>query len=232
MDELTHLERDRVYRRAQGFRWLANYLYKVPKEGKTMLFIPPVDDRQELVKKIHRDIGHFGIHRMLDRLKRNYWWKGMEDTVKDVLKACMPCARTKAGFRVSGTELQPLKMQGIMFRWGIDFAGPLLVTNRGNAYVMVCIEHTTKWIELMALPTKASAHVARAFLENILSRYGVPGVVLTNQGTEFQGQFHTLLSIQKIPHRSISRENPQADGLAKKKKKSTDFKTELPTMSV
>ena len=87
-----------------------------------MLFIPPIDDRQELVKKIHRDIGHFGIHRMLDRLKRNYWWKGMEDTVKDVLKACVPCARTKAGFRVSGTDLQPLKMQGIMFRWGIDFA--------------------------------------------------------------------------------------------------------------
>ena len=190
LDELTHLEKDRVYRRAQGFRWLAKYLYKMSKEGKTMLFIPPVDDRQELVNKIHRDIGHFGIHRMLDRLKRNYWWKGMEDTVKDVLNACVPCARTKAGFRVSGTEPQPLKMQGIMFRWGIDFAGPLPVTKRGNAYVMVCIEHTTKWIELIALPTKAYAHVARAFLENILSRYGVPGVVLTDQGTEFQGKFH------------------------------------------
>ena len=80
---------------------------------KNHVFISPVDDRQELVKKIHRDIGHFGIHRMLDRLKRNYWWKGMEDTVKDVLKACVPCARTKAGFRVSGTELQPPKMQGV-----------------------------------------------------------------------------------------------------------------------
>ena len=80
----------------------------------------------------------------------------MEDTVKDVLKACVPCARTKAGFRVSGTELQPLKMQCIMFRWGIDFAGPLPVMKRGNAYVMMCIEHTTKRVELIALPTKAS----------------------------------------------------------------------------
>ena len=79
---------------------------------------------------------------------------------------------------------------------------------------MVCIEHTTKWIELIALPTKA--HVARAFLENILSRYGVPGVVLTDEGTEFQGKFHLLLAEQEITHRIISRENPQADGLAER----------------
>ena len=103
-----------------------------------------------------------------------------------------------------------------MFRWGIDFAGPLPVTKRGNTYVMVCIEHTTKWVELIALPTKASAHVAHAFLDNILSRYGVPGVVITDQGTEFQGKFHTLLAAQEITHRVISRENPQADGLAER----------------
>ena len=139
------------------------------------------------MKKIHRDMGHFGVHRMLDRLHRNYWWKGMEETVKQVVKACVPCARTKAGFRVSGSELQPLSLQGLMFRWGIDFAGPLTTTERGNRYVLVCIEHCTKWVELIALPSKSSANVARAFLENIISRYGVPGVVLTDQGSEFKG---------------------------------------------
>ena len=83
-----------------------------------------------------------------------------------------------------------------MFRWGIDFAGPLPTSDRGNKYILVCIEHFTKWVELIPLPSKSSANVARAFLENVLSRYGVPGVVLTDQGTEFQGEFHTLLSKQ------------------------------------
>ena len=122
---LSPLEKDRVYRRARGFRWLAHQLYKIQQEGPSMLVVPPVKERDELVKKIHRDMGHYGIHRMLDRLRRTYWWKGMDDTVKNVLKRCLPCARTKAGFRTSNTELHPLKMQGIMFRWGIDFAGPL-----------------------------------------------------------------------------------------------------------
>ena len=51
----------------------------------------------------------------------------------------------------------------------------------------------TKWVELIALPSKASSYVARTFMEQILSRFGVPGVVLTDQGTEFQGEFQTLL---------------------------------------
>ena len=104
----------------------------------------------------------------------------MDTTVTEEVKACMPCARTKAGFRVFRKELQPLPLQGLMFRWGIDFVGPLPTTKRGNKYVLVCIEHMTKWVELIPLPSKASPFVAQAFLENILSRFGVPGVVLTD----------------------------------------------------
>lgn len=113
----------------------------------------------------------------------------MDDTATQVVKACMPCAKTKAGFRVSGKELQPLNLQGLMFRWGIDFAGPLPTTRRGNGFVLVCIEHCTKRMELIPLPSKASTNVARAFLENILSRYGVPGVVLTDQGLNLKVNF-------------------------------------------
>ena len=191
-------------------------LSDIQHNGSRLLLVPPPSERQELVRSVHRDMGHFGIHRILDRMRRNYWWKGMDATATQVVKACMPCARAKVGFRVFGKELQPLHLQGLMFRWGIDFAGPLIETKRGNKYVLVCIEHFTKWVELIPLPSKSSAHVARAFLENIISRYGVPAVVLTDQGTEFQGEFQSLLSKQQITHRVASKENPQADGLAER----------------
>ena len=41
-------------------------------------------------------------------------------------------------------------------------------------------------------------------------------MVLTDQGTKFMGQFRSLLAKQEITHRIISRENPQADGLAER----------------
>ena len=81
-----------------------------------MLLILPPDEREELVKEIHRAVARFGIHRMLNRLRRNCWWLRMEETVKNVVRACVPCARTKTRFRLSGTDIQHLKLQGILFR--------------------------------------------------------------------------------------------------------------------
>ena len=102
------------------------------------------------------------------------------------------------------------------YRWGVDFAGPLDASPKGNKYVMVCIEHFSKWVELVPVPSKSSAGVARAFLEGVLSRYGALGEVITDQGGEFQGEFHTLLSKHEITHRIASRDHPQSDGLAKR----------------
>lgn len=34
-----------------------------------MLLVPQPQEQEESVKRVHRNIGHFGEHRMLDRLK-------------------------------------------------------------------------------------------------------------------------------------------------------------------
>ena len=95
---LSPLEKDHVYRRARGFRWLAHQIYKVQREGPMLLVVPLVIDREELVQKIHRDKGHYGIHRMLDRLCRTYWWKGMDETVKSVLQIVCHVQEQKQDF--------------------------------------------------------------------------------------------------------------------------------------
>ena len=50
----------------------------------------------------------------------------------------------------------------------------------------------------------------------MLSRFGAPGQVLTNQAKEFQGAFQTLLTNQQIAHGLASREHPQAQGLVER----------------
>ena len=82
--------------------------------------------------------------------------------------------------------------------------------------MLVCIEHFTKWVELIPLPSKSSKDAARALLDGVLSRYGAPGEVLTHQGREFRGEFQTLLAAHEITHRLSSREHPQSDGLAER----------------
>ena len=207
--------KDRVYRRAKAYRWMADGVYKL-LEGGSMVVVPRIADRMAITLEAHRGLGHYGVQRTLDRLQKNYWWRGMGDSVVSTIKSCYSCARVKAGFKESGQELQPLPIRGLGYKWGVDFAGPLEVTTAGNKYVMVCIEHFTKWIELIPVPSKCSKGAARGLLEGVLSRFGAPREIITDMGGEFQGEFGHLLAKHEITHRIASRENPQSDGLAER----------------
>ena len=66
-------------------------------EGGALLAVPPPSYRMQLALDTHKGMGHFGVQRVIDRLRKNYHWRGMGDTVVNVVKACLPCARVKAG---------------------------------------------------------------------------------------------------------------------------------------
>ena len=78
------------------------------------------------------------------------------------------------------------------------------------------VEHFSKWLELVALLDRYSEGAAYAFLDRVLSHFGAPAEVLTDQGTEFRGEFETLCDRALIDHRTTSRDHPEADGLAER----------------
>jgi hypothetical protein len=76
------------------------------------------------------------------------------------------------------------------------------------------VEHFSKWIELVPSPDKSSEGVAYAFLNRVFSHFGALAEVLTDQGTELQGEFQVLCEKVLIDHRTTSRDHLEADGLA------------------
>jgi hypothetical protein len=81
---------------------------------------------------------------------------------------------------------------------------------------MIMIEHFSKWVELVALLDKSSHSTNQAFLQQVLSRFGACVECLTDQGSEFRGEFQDLLDHALIDHQRTSRDHPQADGLAER----------------
>ena len=67
----------------------------------------------------------------------------------------------------------------------MDFARPMPTTKRGKKYVLVMIEHFTKWVELVPLPNKTADLTAATFLESVLSRFGA----------QKKSEWHILLKI-------------------------------------
>jgi hypothetical protein len=65
---------------------------------------------------------------------------------------CEVCERVMSSFNTLSSQLQPLPYMELGYRWSLDFAGPLVVTPRGVKFILVLVEHFSKWIDFVALP--------------------------------------------------------------------------------
>jgi hypothetical protein len=72
-------------------------------------------------------------------------------------------------------------------KWGMDFVGPIkpMAARMGNHYIQVAISYATKWVEGRALRTNTATVTAKFLYEQILSRYGCPLTLVSNQGNHF-----------------------------------------------
>ncbi|XRB11143.1 reverse transcriptase [Pseudoscourfieldia marina] len=182
--------------------------------------VPKPSERAELVRRAHEDTGHFGVRRTAGMLARQYYWQGMVGQVERHIRQCAACARAKArpqrGAVLEGQKLQPLPIRGLFYRWQVDLAGPFQTTSRGNKYIMVMIEAFSKALIVVPLPNKEASTTSQVFLLHVLSQYGACAEVVTDNGSEFKGEFDELLERALIDHRWTSRGHPQADGLAER----------------
>ena len=213
----------RIQSRAATYSFYKGRLIHHFPDG-TQKVVPDVPERLPLIRNLHRRCGHYGQKRTLSLLSHMYWWPGMSLDVKEAVRSCEICDVVKSGLVHSEpSKLQSLPIMGMFYRWSLDLAGPLPISKRGNRFVLVMIEHFSKWIELVVLPRKESSLVADAFLQRVLTLYGAPAEVLTDQGTEFAGQFQSLCDVALIDHRRTSRDHPQADGLAERMVQTVKF---------
>lgn len=215
MSGLTAAQKERVVQRAKRYRWRDGYLLRLLSTGGEQLVTPP-HERSALIHKVHANLGHFGIKRTYSLLVLYFFWKGMYAKVKEVVLRCEHCDRVKTSFNSGTTKLYPLPIQSLFYWWSCDLLGELPKMLRGTVFVMVLVEHFSKWLELVALPEKSSHSTSQAFLHTVLSRFGSCAEVLTDQGTEFRGEFQDLLDQALIDHRRTSQDHPQANGLAER----------------
>ena len=49
--------------------------------------------REEILKEHHNpvDIGHLGQQKMLELLKRTYWWPGLKENINKYVQGCLKC---------------------------------------------------------------------------------------------------------------------------------------------
>ena len=75
---------------------------------------------------------------------------------------------------------------GAPFHWlALDYLGPFPVTPRGNQYIPDVINLFSKWVEIFPLHDESTTRCAAALLNKVVSRFGTPLRIHSDQGHNF-----------------------------------------------
>jgi len=124
-------------KKEDGLTWEENGVVYI--EGR--IYVPNNKKiREEILEENHNsvDVGHPGQQRMLELIKRNYWWPGIKEDVKKYVQGCFKCQQNKVQHQKKAGELHPLEIpQGPWQEISIDIIGPLSRSNGMDAIVVI-----------------------------------------------------------------------------------------------
>jgi hypothetical protein len=168
-----------------------------------------------LVVQMHKDLGHFGEKRTLAEICKRYFWHNMTKDVKIIVKVCQQClmVRRMGSIHSEDEELKNIPVCDLFYRIAMDTVRPLPETKSGNKYILVVVDHYSKWCEAKVVVDHGAKTATRFLEDDIICRYGVPKFVLTDNGGEWAAKFDVMCKDYGIHHQHIAPQWPQCNGM-------------------
>jgi transposase InsO family protein len=166
---LFKLSRGRLFRRTEaGDRWVV-----------------PVRVRWRILKTCHDDMGHMAEEKVLQAVKRHFWFEGMAEYVKEYIRACPKCIYFKPKSGRQEGLLNPIPKRPVPFDTvHLDHLGPFIPSKKGNTYLIVATDAFTKFVVMKPVRTTRTVPVIE-FVNAITAVFGNPARVITDRGTAF-----------------------------------------------
>ncbi|KAL7883281.1 hypothetical protein SRHO_G00009390 [Serrasalmus rhombeus] len=195
-------------------------VWEDPSNGRTLTqAVVPRRLRDAVLQAVHGlpGSGHFGITKTLGRLRQRFWWPGCRADVELHVHCCDICAAKKGPAKAARAPLQPMQSGSPMERVAVDVLGPFPITDAGNRFIIVAMDYFTKWPEAYAVPDQSAVTTAEALVDNFFCRFGVPEVLHSDQGRNFEsevmGEVCRLMGVHKTRTTPL---HPQCDGLVER----------------
>jgi len=161
--------------------------------------------------------GHPGVERTILKIRSRYHWPSLSGDVERYVKGCEKCQRRKTPVKLKPPLQEPEHPRYPFQQVSIDVVGPLPRTSRGYRYLLTLIDQFSKYAEAVPLVGQTAEEVARAFVENLVLRHGVPAQVVTDQGRNFTSNLFRevcrLLGTKKVQTTAY---HPQSNGIVER----------------
>ena len=191
-----------IERESVKFEVLKGVLFRKRNEKRSVVVIPGCL-KDLMLREFHESLEgmHYGIHKCVENLLEVCWWPKLRQDVIDYIEACESCATVKDPQRRTKVPLKSQHADYPMQTISVDVAGPLVESERGNKYLLCFVDHFTRYVDMFAIPNQTAETVARIFVEEYITRYGVCENLLSDRGTNFLSELvsevNRLLNINK-----------------------------------
>ena len=195
-------------------------LFKCVRLNKKVVFqlVVPISLKESVLSLIH-DVphaGHPGRDRSIREARTKYYWKTMRKDIENYVLNCEVCAKHKG---TTGKTAPILEYPIPNKPWdtvAIDIL-QLPRSHQGSLYVLVAVDHFSRFVVLAPLKTKSAIEVAHAFITNIICQFTTPKVLLSDNGSEFRNQIIEEICRQYgIKQTFVAAYHPASNGLVER----------------
>jgi hypothetical protein len=182
------------------------------------------DEADKVLQEFHAGEcgGHLNWKVIANKILRDgFYWPTLFTDVHQKVTACHQCHLFEGKRKLLPLPLKPILVEAPFQQWGLDFIGEMHPPSSGqHMWIFTATDYFTKWIK--AVPSRqATDSIIIKFLENnILSRFGCPRKIITDNATAFRlkklidfcNQYHIVLGHSTAYY-------PQGNGLAESSNK-------------
>ena len=181
------------------------------------LVVVPKAQRLRIMKECHESpiVGHCGLERSAQILKRRYWWAGWKAQLGQFIRECPVCQQIKSDTAKQAGLLQPLPIP--VAKWEqitTDLVTDLPETKDGYTAVAVFVDRLTKFVHFAPCKKTITAkEYAQLFLQHVFRHHGLPKVIISDRDPRFMSTFwRSLFKSLGTELRMSTAYHPQTDG--------------------
>lgn len=146
-------------------------------------------------------------------IRLGYYWPTLLRDAISFTRQCKSCQFNAPNVPKPSQPLETMVNPCPFAQWGIDLIGPMPKGTGGVEYVVVATDYSTKWTEAKALKSITSQQVQSFVWENIICRFGIPQVIVTDNGRQFDSaSFRKFCWEKGITLSFASVAHPQTNG--------------------
>ena len=128
-------------------------------------------------------LGHGSANAMKFLIDKRIKWPGIYQDIDRLVIQCKTCQ--KSGEERINSKNKVITAKEPREFWEIDLLGRIPTKDKTSKFIVVAVDQFSKWVETKVVPNKSEKEIIKAIEEMIFKKHGIPKIIYSDNGLEF-----------------------------------------------